>query len=82
MLLACVRPEHLAPGLAVPIGMTEVVDTVFQGGHRRVLAVPDAAKEMPLLARLPLGVEPQVGGRIALAMDPGHVTWITVDGEA
>jgi spermidine/putrescine transport system ATP-binding protein len=69
----CIRPEHIGPGDGPP-GPCRVVETVFQGVHRRVRARPLAQPGVELLALLPVGRDAAPGDEIALAIDPDHVT--------
>jgi spermidine/putrescine transport system ATP-binding protein len=66
------RPEHVGPGPGLPLGPAEVVETVFQGVHRRVTLRAEAAPGRPILALLPVGQDSRPGDRLALALDPDH----------
>lgn len=70
----CARPEHVGPGRGLPIGPAEVLETVFQGVHRRVRARPRAAPALDLLALLPAGMDAAPGDVLELALDPKSVT--------
>jgi len=67
----CLRPEHLRPDAPLGVGTAQVLETVFQGGHRRVRV---SLAGMTLLAHLPLTVTAEPGQSIALGIDPEHLT--------
>jgi spermidine/putrescine transport system ATP-binding protein len=71
---ACLRPEHLGPGPGQPLGRVRIAEATFQGVHRKVRAVPEAAPDLALTLRLPVGVEAAPGDTFDLAADPAHVT--------
>jgi spermidine/putrescine transport system ATP-binding protein len=64
-----IRPEHVAPGGSLPARVTE---SIFHGAHRRVRVVTDGGVD--LLALLPVGMDASPGDRLALAVDPAHLT--------
>ena len=66
------RPEHVGPDHALPLGPAEVIETVFQGVHRRVTLRTEAAPDRPVLALLPVGQDAAPGDRLHLALDPDH----------
>lgn len=70
----CIRPEHLGLEGAVPLGIANVHETVFQGTHRKVTCMPDSQPDHMLLALLPATTALQPGDRIALAANPVHTT--------
>ncbi len=70
----CARPEHLRPGADDPLGAARVTETVFQGVHRKVSVVPEAAPDMILRALLPAVMDANVGDIIPLALDAVHIT--------
>ena len=65
-----VRPEHVAPGDGIP---ARVLETTFQGAHRRIRAAPLAAPGSELLAQLPLGLDAAPGDTLSLAIDQSHL---------
>ena len=69
-----IRPEHIGPGHATPLGPATVTETVFQGVHRRIRATPRAAPDTSLMALLPVGRDASPGDAIELALDPAHLT--------
>jgi ABC-type Fe3+/spermidine/putrescine transport system ATPase subunit len=71
-----VRPEHVGTGPGLPIGRGRVVETVFQGVHRRVRC--ETAAGVELLALLPVGVDARVGETLDLALDADHVAVLPV----
>ncbi|MCC5973168.1 MAG: ABC transporter ATP-binding protein [Rubellimicrobium sp.] len=74
-LTLSVRPEHIGPGAAGDLpGPCAVIETVFQGVHRKVTVRPDRAPDMILRALLPVGQDARPGDRIDLALDPDHLT--------
>ncbi|MFT4784187.1 MAG: spermidine/putrescine transport system ATP-binding protein [Paracoccaceae bacterium] len=74
----CLRPEHIhasAPtGTGLSLGAAVVTRTLFQGVHRRIRAVPDAAPDSSLLILLPVGIEAATGTRIPLSAQPDDIT--------
>jgi spermidine/putrescine transport system ATP-binding protein len=74
-----IRPEHIGPGQPDSIGHATVTETVFQGVHRRVRAVPDGAATLDLLALLPVGRDAAPGDRLPLAIDMAHATILPED---
>ncbi len=64
------RPEHIGPGQGVP---ARVIETTFQGAHRRVRAEPLSAPGTELLALLPVGLDAAPGDLLSLAIDPAHL---------
>ncbi|MGY9049000.1 MAG: TOBE domain-containing protein, partial [Rhodobacterales bacterium] len=70
----CARPEHLRTGAGVSLGVVRVIEAVFQGMHRKVTVLPEAAPDTPLRARLPVGLAADVGDLITLALDAEHLT--------
>ena len=73
-LIACARPEQLTPKGAQRIGQGRVIEAVFQGAHRKVRFIPDAAPETTLLALLPVGIDAAPGETVDLGIDPANVT--------
>ncbi len=69
-----IRPEHvqLGPGIAAT-----VKDVVYQGSFKRVTALPDAAPDLQLLARLPADAPVREGAAISLRIDPAQVIVLT-----
>ncbi|SEA61665.1 TOBE domain-containing protein [Rubrimonas cliftonensis] len=78
-VVLCARPEHVGPGSGLPIGAAQVVETVFQGVHRRVRARPPSAPALDLLALLPAGMDAAPGDVLELALDPCAVTLLKED---
>lgn len=72
----CVRPDHLRPGPGHPAVEAEIVETVFQGGHRRVRV---RLGGLSLLAHVPVGTPVAPGDKIRLSIDPAHVTHLPED---
>lgn len=72
-LTVCVRPEHVGPGRGAP-GRVKVIETVFQGVHRRVRVAPEAAPDLHLQALLPVGMDAAPGDTLDLRIDTSHVT--------
>lgn len=72
LLTLGLRPEHVGPGLPVALGPAEVVETQFQGMHRRVTVRPEAAPDRLVRALLPVGQDAVPGDTLALAFDPAH----------
>lgn len=70
----CIRPEQLGPGHAHRVGNATVTETMFQGAHRRARVVPENAKDIELLARLPVGTKASVGDTVPLSVDLDAVT--------
>jgi spermidine/putrescine transport system ATP-binding protein len=65
-----IRPEHVRLGGAIA---ATVRDVVYQGSFKRVLAIPVAAPEIKLLARLPAETEVKVGDVVSFSFDPAQV---------
>jgi spermidine/putrescine transport system ATP-binding protein len=65
-----IRPEHVSLGGDIA---AMAADVVFQGSFKRVTAVPDAAPDTPLLARLPADAAVAAGDRLGLKIDAAHV---------
>ncbi|TVQ56422.1 MAG: ABC transporter ATP-binding protein [Rhodobacteraceae bacterium] len=73
------RPEHVGVGDGLSLGRGEVIETVFQGVHRRVRCAMAAAPGVELLALLPVGADAQVGDVLDLTLDAPHVAVLTED---
>ena len=72
-LTVCIRPEHIGPGQGVP-GRCRVIETVFQGVHRRLRVAPESAPDLHLQALLPVGMDAAPGDTLDLRIDTSHVT--------
>ncbi|MGE0005062.1 MAG: ABC transporter ATP-binding protein [Parvibaculaceae bacterium] len=72
------RPEHVTIGTGpLPLGRARVGDVVFQGSFKRVTAIPDAAPQLSLLARLPADTPVRPGDPVDFACEPRHVLVLT-----
>jgi spermidine/putrescine transport system ATP-binding protein len=65
-----IRPEHVK--LGGPIA-AKVSDVVYQGSFKRVTAVPVAAPDVTLLARLPAETAVKSGDDVTFGFDAAHV---------
>jgi spermidine/putrescine transport system ATP-binding protein len=65
-----IRPEHVSPGSEIA---ARVVDVVYQGSFKRVLAKPLAAPEINLLARFPADSAIKAGDQVCLSIDAARV---------
>jgi spermidine/putrescine transport system ATP-binding protein len=71
-VLLGVRPEHVGEGPgALDLGPARVVETVFQGAHRRAALQPALAPDLRVLALLPAGTDAAPGAmtRLRLRVD-------------
>ena len=71
---ACLRPEHVAPADGVATFSARVIDTVFQGVHRRIRVEPAVAPGTEMVALLPAGMDAAQGDMLQLRADLRHGT--------
>ncbi|MGE0240007.1 MAG: ABC transporter ATP-binding protein [Parvibaculaceae bacterium] len=68
------RPEHVVTGTGpLSLGRARIGDVVFQGSFKRVAAIPEAAPQISLLARLPADAAIRPGDLVEFACEARHV---------
>jgi spermidine/putrescine transport system ATP-binding protein len=73
-----IRPEHIVIGHGpLSLGKATINEVVFQGSFKRIVAAPERAPELNLLARLPADAVVRPGEVAEFACDPRHVLVLT-----
>jgi len=75
-VVLAIRPEHLLFGSGVgrlPLGAAEIVDVVFQGSYKRVLATSVVDPEVTFIVKAPANAAVQPGATMAVACHPQDI---------